>query len=147
MELRLAFLGSIFLTVAVVAVAYAQVPVDEAERPVIIPGNQGLDQAFAAQPIDPDWAPLAESSLERVLEESRMDFVEKDIECRTSMCRAVFTHPFDSPPSGYQEALAELAEQLHSIVEQDPRIQRVSMRFGLGQLPGQSMKTTIYLGE
>ena len=40
MELRLAFLGSIFLTVAVVAVAYAQVPVDEAERPVIIPGNQ-----------------------------------------------------------------------------------------------------------
>lgn len=52
------------------------------------------DGKFAADPVDPDWAPTMEEEIYNVLSPrmSTLSIAEMDIECRTWLCRINLTH-------------------------------------------------------
>lgn len=113
----------------------------------IVPSSaeQARDRAFAAQPVDPAWAPGVESAIEDALESSPMAFTEKKVECRTSMCRAVLLHPFVERPPDFNDMLFETQLDLRRIVERNSRLQSILMSSDVAPYLDESMTTTVFL--
>ena len=51
------------------------------------PGLAAIEQAFAAEPVDPLWATGMEGNILGQLAQANLQLVTMQVECRTSMCR------------------------------------------------------------
>lgn len=75
----------------------ARVPRDEEGSPV----PQGLaegERQFAAEPIDSEWAPGAESDLlAKFAQMPGLKLIDLQVECRSTMCRLQLTQPRAAP--------------------------------------------------
>jgi hypothetical protein len=61
------------------------------------PGLDGIDQAFAAEPVDPSWATGMEGNILGQLAQANLQLVTMQVECRTSLCRVQLIYPPSKP--------------------------------------------------
>ena len=62
------------------------------------PGLAGMEQAFAAERVDPLWATGMEGNILGRIAQANLQLVTMQVECRTSMCRVqLMEHPSKSP--------------------------------------------------
>jgi len=62
------------------------------------PGLAGMEQAFAAERVDPLWATGMEGTILGHIAQANLQLVTMQVECRTSMCRVqLMEHPSKSP--------------------------------------------------
>jgi hypothetical protein len=94
-------------------------PVDPVEPPVLLPeqvalspmaqkarsaqfladpGLAGIEQAFAAERVDPLWATGMEGQILGQLAQANLQLVTMQVECRTSMCRVQLMEPPSRSP-------------------------------------------------
>ena len=59
----------------------------QSARALIDPGMAGIEQAFAAERVDPLWATGMEGHILGQLAQADLQLVTMQVECRTSMCR------------------------------------------------------------
>jgi hypothetical protein len=59
----------------------------QSARALIEPGMAGIEQAFAAERVDPLWATGMEGNILGQLAQANLQLVTMQVECRTSMCR------------------------------------------------------------
>jgi hypothetical protein len=64
------------------------------------PGMAGIEQAFAAEQVDPPWATGMERNiLDQLAQAKGLQVVTMQVECRTSMCRVQLIEPPSKPPN------------------------------------------------
>jgi hypothetical protein len=65
------------------------------------PGLAAIEQAFAAEPVDPLWATGVEGHILGQLAQANLQLVTMQVECRTSMCRVqLIERPSKRPDAG-----------------------------------------------
>lgn len=70
----------------------------QSARALIDPGMAGIEQAFAAERVDPLWATGMEGHILGQLAQANLQLVTMQVECRTSMCRVqLVERPSKSP--------------------------------------------------
>ena len=70
----------------------------QSARALIEPGMAGIEQAFAAERVDPLWATGMEGNILGQLAQANLQLVTMQVECRTSMCRVqLIERPSNSP--------------------------------------------------
>ena len=70
----------------------------QSARALIDPGMAGIEQAFAAERVDPLWATGMEGHILGQLAQTDLQLVTMQVECRTSMCRVqLVERPSKSP--------------------------------------------------
>jgi len=70
----------------------------QSSRALIEPGMAGIEQAFAAEPVDPLWAPGMEGNiLGQLAQANGLRLVTLQVECRTSMCRVQLVEGLSKP--------------------------------------------------
>jgi hypothetical protein len=74
------------------------------------PGLDGIDQAFAAERVDPSWATGMEGNILGQLAQASLQLVTMQVECRTSLCRVQLIYP--SSKSTEAETFRELERDL-----------------------------------
>ena len=70
----------------------------QSARALIDPGLAGIEQAFAAERVDPLWATGMERNILDQLAQANLQLVTMQVECRTSMCRVQLMEPPSKPP-------------------------------------------------
>ena len=71
----------------------------QSARALIDPGMAGIEQAFAAEPVDPLWASGMEGNiLGHIAQAKGLQLVTMQVECRTSMCRVQLVEPPSKSP-------------------------------------------------
>lgn len=66
----------------------------QSARALIDPGLASIEKAFAAERVDPLWAPGMERNiLEQLAQAKGLQVVTMQVECRTSMCRVQLVEP------------------------------------------------------
>ena len=70
-------------------------------RSLADPGMAGIEQAFAAERVDPLWATGMEGNILGQIAQANLQLVTMQVECRTSMCRVqLMERPSKSPDMG-----------------------------------------------
>ena len=70
----------------------------QSARALVDPGMAGIEQAFAAERVDPLWATGMEGNILGHLAQANLQLVTMQVECRTSMCRVqLMERPSKSP--------------------------------------------------
>jgi hypothetical protein len=69
----------------------------QSARALIDPGLAGIEQAFAAERVDPLWATGMERNILGQLAQANLQLVTMQVECRTSMCRVQLIEPPSKP--------------------------------------------------
>ena len=70
----------------------------QSARALIDPGMAAIEQAFAAEAVDPLWATGVERSILGQLAQANLQLVTMQVECRTSMCRVQLMEPPSKSP-------------------------------------------------
>jgi hypothetical protein len=69
----------------------------QSARALVDPGMAGIEQAFAAERVDPVWATGMERNILDQLAQANLKLVTMQVECRTSMCRVQLIEPPSKP--------------------------------------------------
>jgi hypothetical protein len=78
-----------------------------------IPAPPDFAANFAAEPIDPEWAPRAQTDIvSRLAEQPGLQLVALRVECRTTMCQVQMTQPGSSAVEPSMVLLKTLGMQL-----------------------------------
>jgi guanyl-specific ribonuclease Sa len=74
------------------------------------PGLAGIEQAFAAERVDPLWATGMEGHILGQLAQANLQLVTMQVECRTSMCRIQLVEPPSkrTDPGTFHDLVREL---------------------------------------
>ena len=70
----------------------------QSARALVDPGMAGIEQAFAAERVDPFWATEMEGHILGQLAQANLQLVTMQVECRTSMCRIQLVEPPSKRP-------------------------------------------------
>jgi hypothetical protein len=70
----------------------------QSARALVEPGMAGIEQAFAAERVDPLWATGMERNILDQLAQSKLQLVTMQVECRTAMCRVQLVEPPSKRP-------------------------------------------------
>ena len=70
----------------------------QSARALIDPGMASIEQAFAAERVDPLWAPGMEGNILGQIAQANLQLVTMQVECRTSMCRVQLIVPPSKSP-------------------------------------------------
>ena len=124
--------------------------VEEKEDFFVSSPQRNLDERFAAEPVDTDWAPGIEATIDATLRSNKnfVGFEDIDIECRTTMCRVKVVHhePLPPPVEGEWGIEAELSMLLRPVIEQNiPRLRASTSYTRYPQSDDEPMITGIYL--
>lgn len=81
----------------------------QSARALIDPGMEGIEQAFAAERIDPLWATGMERNILDQLAQANLKLVTMHVECRTSMCRVQLIEPPSKPrdPGAFRDLVRD----------------------------------------
>jgi hypothetical protein len=131
-----------------------ELPEPAAPRPEIKPLPESsrnpvwatADNAFLAEPVDANWAPVTESVIASVVASSGIPYEEAEILCKTTICRARFTHPTLrlSPPD--RPVSATIADNLQAVVASDARPSGVTAQISIRpDSDGGGLVTTVFL--
>lgn len=79
-------------------------------RALADPGLTGIEQAFAAERVDPLWATGMEGHILGQLAQANLQLVTMQVECRTSMCRIQLIEPASkrSDPGPFHDLVRDL---------------------------------------
>lgn len=81
-----------------------------------IPGPPDFAANFAAESIDPEWAPRAQTDiLSRLAEQPGLPLLVLQVECRTTMCQVQMTQPTSSAADPPMALMKVLGMQLLSL--------------------------------
>lgn len=77
----------------------------QSARALVDPGMAGIEQAFAAERVDPLWAAGMERNILDQLAQTNLQLVTLQVECRTAMCRVQLVEPPSKRPdmSAFQD--------------------------------------------
>jgi len=70
----------------------------QSARALVNPGMAGIEQAFAAERVDPLWATGMERNILDQLAQASLQLVTMQVECRTAMCRVRLVEPPSKRP-------------------------------------------------
>jgi hypothetical protein len=70
----------------------------QSARALVEPGMAGIEQAFAAERVDPLWATGMERNILDQLAQANLQLVTMQVECRTAMCRIQLVEPPSKRP-------------------------------------------------
>ena len=70
----------------------------QSARALVDPGMAGIEQAFAAERVDPLWATGMERNILDQLAQTNLKLVTMQVECRTAMCRVQLVEPPSKRP-------------------------------------------------
>ncbi len=70
----------------------------QSARALVNPGMAGVEQAFAAERVDPLWATETEGNILGQLAQANLQLATMQVECRTSMCRVQLVEPPSKSP-------------------------------------------------
>jgi hypothetical protein len=82
----------------------------QSARALIEPGMAGIEQAFAAERVDPLWATGMERTIfDHLAQASGLEVVTMQVECRTSMCRVQLIEPPTKPwnPGAFRDLVRD----------------------------------------
>jgi len=82
------------------------------------PELDGIDQAFAAERVDPSWATGMEGNILGQLARANLQLVTMQVECRTSLCRVQLISPPSKPrdPGAFRELERDLGLELWRVM-------------------------------
>jgi len=81
----------------------------QSARALVDPGMAGIEQAFAAERVDPLWATGMEGNILGQLAQANLQLVTMQVECRTSMCRVQLIEPPSKPrdPGAFRDLVRD----------------------------------------
>lgn len=113
------------------------------------PAFEKQDQALIDEPVDPNWSPMMESVIESIVASAGVSYASSEIECRTTICRAVLTHDFGPPADGSPPPIdsRRILDGLVPLRDQHyPRISSIGVNvYPVQDQEGERLETIIYL--
>lgn len=130
---------------------------DSAENPVvaaIVNDHPMRDGRFESEPIDPQWAPEMQAALRNVVAEIAGDMMEvEQVQCRTSVCRAVLGHTSaylsmddEQRRVWFRQASQRFSDAVSPLVEgSDGRLNSIGIAGTTSRNPDQPSSTIFYV--